>query len=223
MATQFGIGVYTAPEAARMIGMGAPTLRRWLTGSSNEAPLWRVQHEQIEDEHLLLGFRDLVEARIVNRLRQLGLSLQSIRTSLARARELVGDERPLSTRHFKTDGRTLFLQMMDGVDEPLLFDLRRRQGVFHRMVAPTLADIDYDDHAADRWWLLGGKRTVVADPTRSFGSPIVAEHGILTVRLAQAAKAEGSVEAAARLFAVRPSSVRDAVHYESSMGERLAA
>src|SRR3546814_15065388 len=76
---------------------------------------------------------------------------------------------------------------------------------------------------AERWWLLHGKKTIVADPERSFGQPIVAEHGISTAILAQAMKVEGSVEKVARLYELRPRLVRDALVYEVQLGLRKAA
>src|SRR3546814_17838382 len=66
------------------------------------------------------------------------------------------------------------------------------------------ADLDFGPDGAERWWLLHGKKTIVADPERSFGQPIVAEHGVSTAILAQAMKVEGSVEKMARLSELRP-------------------
>src|SRR3546814_15427151 len=41
----YGIGIYTAPEAARMVGMGAQTLRRWLLGYDHKDKDAQVRHE----------------------------------------------------------------------------------------------------------------------------------------------------------------------------------
>lgn len=220
MTAQFGIGVYTAPEAARLIGMRRSTLRRWLGGSDDDN-LWRVQHEHGPDERLLLGFRDLIEARIVDRLRRLGFSLQSLRVIMERARDEIGEEHPLSTRHFKHDGQRIYLQITSGLAEPRMIDLHRRQGVFQSVVAPSLRDIDYGERTARRWWLLDGKRSIVADPARSFGQPILADHGITTERIAQTVEAEGSVKAAARLFEIKPSLVDDALTYQNGLARQL--
>lgn len=222
----FGTGVYTAPEAARMVGMQAQTLRRWLLGYSHdgkvEPALWRPQHLPDEDG-VLLGFRDLIEARIVNALRERKIGLPTIRACIERARQIVGDERPFSTKEFKTDGKTIFLEITRGLDEPMFIDLRKSQGVFKRVVEPSLQDLDFGKDGAERWWLLHGKKTVVADPARSFGQPIVAEHGMTTASLAASVKAEGSVEKAAKIFEIKPRLVRDAVRYEDSLRTRLAA
>lgn len=230
--TAFGIGVYTAAEAARMVGMSPQTLRRWLLGYAHakkgepvrhERPLWKPQYTPHEDDGVLLGFRDLVEARIVNALRAKRIGLPTIRTCLDRARAIVGQEHPFSTSQFKTDGKTIFLEITRGLDEPQLIDLKRSQGVFNRVVAPSLADLDFGADGAQRWWLLHGKRTIVADPERAFGQPIIAEAGITTARVAQAVEAEGSVAKVAQLYEIKPRLIRDALAYEHQLGLKKAA
>jgi uncharacterized protein (DUF433 family) len=223
----YGIGIYTAPEAARMVGMRPGTLRRWLLGyehhAKREDPLWRPQYDAGEDDGILLGFRDLIEARIVNALRAKKIGLPTIRVCMDRARNIVGEDRPFSTSQFKTDGKTIFLEITRGLDEPQLIDLKRSQGVFNRVVAPSLADLDFGPDGAERWWLLHGRRTLVADPSRAFGQPIVAEHGITTARVAEAVEAEGSVARVAKLYELKPGLVRDALAYEQMLELRKAA
>jgi uncharacterized protein (DUF433 family) len=230
--TEFGIGVYTAIEAAQMVGMSPQKLRRWLCGYDHgrsgedrrhESPLWQPQYPLDEADGVLLGFRDLVEARIVNALRAKRIGLPTIRICIARAREIVGKEHPFSTSQFKTDGKTIFLEITRDLDEPQLIDLKRSQGVFNRVVAPSLADLDFGPDGAERWWLLHGKKTIVADPTRAFGQPIIAEVGITTARVAQAVEAEGSVAKVAQLFEIKPRLIYDALAYESQLGQKRAA
>ncbi len=223
MSDQFGIGVYSVSEAARMIGMSGPRLRRWLSGYESgdsshriqHSPLWTPQHDR-EDE-LFLGFRDLVEARIVNALRSERIGLQTIRKCIELAREIIVDERPFSTRNFKTDGKSIFLEITEGVSDPKLIDLRSRQHVFKEVVAPSLVGLEFGVEAAERWWLLPHRRSIVADPNRSFGRPIVASVGITTERIAQAVLAEGSSARVAKLFDIRLADVSDALSYQTSI------
>lgn len=223
---EFGIGAYTALEAARMVGMSPATLRRWLVGyvhdGRSEEALWHPQYTHHE-EGILLGFRDLIEARIVNALREKRIGLPTIRKCIERARKIVGDERPFSTQQFKTDGKTIFLEITRNLDEPVFIDLRKSQGVFKRVVEPSLQDLDFGPTGAERWWLLHGKKTVVADPTRSFGQPILADYGISTARVIEIVEAEGSVDRAAKIYEIKPRLIRDAIAYEVSIGNRKAA
>lgn len=223
---EFGIGVYTAPEAARMVGMQTATLRRWLAGYAHEGQveqaLWRPQYADTGDG-MFLGFRDLIEARIVNALREKRIGLQTIRRCIERARKIVGDERPFSTREFKTDGKTIFLEITRDIEDPEFIDLRKSQGVFKSVVAPSLQDLEFGPNGAERWWLLHGKKTIVADPARSFGQPILHEYGIPTARIVQIVEAEGSVERAAKVYEIKPRILRDALDYEESIRTRNAA
>ncbi len=200
----YGIGAYTLTEAGRLIGVAPTTLRRWLFGYhydhhgpvTTQEPLWRPQYG-VDQAEPLLGFRDLLEARIVRELRRQGMGLPTIRACLKIAREWVGDDHPFSTQRLRTDGRRIFLEERVG-EEVGLFDLRLRQRVFREVIQPSFVDLDWEGGAAARWWLLPGRKTVVLDPARSFGQPIVANGGIPTARLAVAVGAEGSEAQVAR-------------------------
>lgn len=223
---EFGIGAYTLAEAGALLGISSTTIRRWLFGYSydhhgprtEQQPLWRPQYG-LDQEEPLLGFRDLLEARIVRGFRRLHIGLPTIRACLDYARDVVNDDHPFSTRRFKSDGRRLFLEAHDGQ----MIDLKLRQHVFQKIVEPSFVDLDFDAEAASRWWLLPNKKTIVIDPARSFGQPIVAETGVPTARLLQSLESEGSVDRVARIFELKPALVRDAIMFETRKAEKLAA
>ena len=80
-------------------------------------------------------------------------------------------------------------------------------------------DLEFDASAVARWYPLGVRhRTVLVDPTRSFGRPIV-RRGVPTEILADAVKLEGSVDAVASLYEVPKAEIRSALEFE----QRLAA
>jgi uncharacterized protein (DUF433 family) len=221
----FGMGAYSPSEAARLTGLPSTSIRRWLFGYSYhhhgpktlQAPLWRPQYG-IDQEEPLLGFRDLIEARIVGKLRKLGIGLPTIRACLRTAAEIARDDHPFSSASFRTDGKRLFLERIGEQGERDVIDLKARQHAFARIIERSFVDLDFDEIKATRWFLLPNKRTLVADPERSFGQPITSELGIPTKRIAQAVVAEGSVQKVARLFEVGVSDVRDAMSFEASLG-----
>lgn len=219
-----GVGSYTAPEAARLLKTSALNLNRWLRGYTYRRageerrmpPLWTSQHADVQ-EHLEIGFRDLIELRFVKAFVDAGLGLLAIRNCLEYARECAHDERPFSTRRFQTDGRTIFLESIERAGETKLLDLKKRQYVFKQLIERTFKDLDIEDDTVARWRPYRGKKSIVIDPGRSFGQPIASQFGVPTVALAEAVEAEGSLEDAARIFDVPVGVVRDAVNFEESL------
>jgi uncharacterized protein (DUF433 family) len=243
-----GRGVYGAAEALRLINfrrrpdtlgrrlinVGRPvsrsvspqTIKRWLRGYDysidrgvirHSAPLWVPDYAN-DDDTIELSFRDLIELRFVKAFRDIGLSLPTIRECFKRAVESVQDERPFSTQRFRTDGRTIFLEITHDVQEGELLDLKRRQGAFHRVVAPSLHDLEFDADIVARWFPLGmSRKTVVVDPRRSFGRPIADPSGVPTEILSEAAGIEGSTEKVAQLYQVSHAAVLDAVAFQQQL------
>jgi uncharacterized protein (DUF433 family) len=226
-SAQFGVGAYTPNEAARLLRMQSSTLKRWLYGYDynhhgieyQQPPLWQPQYDT-EQNGQLLGFRDLVEARIVDALRKSRIGLPTIRLCIDRAKELLGDEHPFSTRAFKSDGKRIFLDITEDVSQPRLYDLRDKQQVFRDFVMPSLKGLEFGDERAERWWLEPTRKTIVVDPRRSFGQPIINRSGLLTSRVVQEVKAEGSEERVAKLYEIPIGAVRDAIRFEQSLVSR---
>ena len=118
------------------------------------------------------------------------------------------------------DGKTIFLEITHDVREGELLDLKRRQGAFHRVVAPSLRDLEFDADIVARWFPLGmSRKSIVIDPTRAFGRPIVVEGGVPAEVLSKAVEVEGTPERVAKLYEVPLAAVRDAVSFQ----QRLAA
>jgi uncharacterized protein (DUF433 family) len=225
-----GRGAYGAAEALRLINFRRPpamaphkisrqTVVRWLGGQERSQALWMPDFRPIEnDDALDVSFRDLIELRFVKAFRDAGLSLQTIRECFSRAVDLVHDDRPFSTRHFRTDGKTIFFEITDGVREGELVDLKRRQNVFHRIVEPSLHDLEFDADVLARWYPLGmSRKSIVIDAGRSFGRPLVNDGGVPTETIFRAVEAEGSPERVARLYELPLLAVRDAVSFEKQL------
>src|ERR1700678_2337482 len=223
-APKLGIGFYTVPEAARLLKIRPLNIRRWLGGyiygkGDNAVampPLWQPQLPSY-DQHIELGFRDLIELRVIKSFLDRGLSLITVRNCLEYARECVNDDRPFSTRRFQTDGRTIFLDSLDHSGQSELLDLKLRQYAIKTMIDRTFKDLDLSDDIVARWRPFNGKKTIVIDPQRVFGQPITADYGVPAVTLADSVTAEGSIDRVSYLYEVPAAVVRDAVNFEKSL------
>jgi uncharacterized protein (DUF433 family) len=215
-----GIGLYTPSEAERLTGISAERLVRWLRGHTvGDHPYERLWPPQIDlhDSRTYLGFRDLMEARVAAGFIDAGLSPQKVRRAIEIARDIVKDDRPLSTARLRTDGMTVFLQRVDETGDESLIDLFRKQYAFKRIVEPSLRNLDFEDGVPARWWPASKSAGIVVDPTRSFGQPVDDATGIPTRILSGSAINEGSIEAAAKVWRVPTASVRRAINFEQEL------
>jgi len=219
-----GRGFYTIAEAARLLGMPAVNIRRWLGGYSylkngekrQIAPLWKPQF-LLDDGGIELDFYDLAELRFVAAFLNAGLKLPAIRNCLNHARQCGFSDRPFLNGKFKTDGKTIFLESAEKSGDGSLLDLRDKQYAINSVIRDTFRDLDIADDMVYRWRPFNGKKSIIIDPQYAFGQPIIAEYGIPTAVLAQAAQAEGSEKAAAEIYEIPPHYVRDAALYERSL------
>jgi uncharacterized protein (DUF433 family) len=222
-----GIGLYTPAEAGRLLRITPSKITRWLRGHEAKGkhyePLWQPQVD-LGDEGIFLGFRDLQEVRVAATFIARGLSPQRVRQAVEVARDLVGDARPLSTARFRSDGRTVFLQVVEEDGQTKLIDLFRKQFAFRDILERSLINLDYDEAGIPAvWWPLGRTKSVKIDPARSFGQPIEAETAVPVEALVTAVEAEGSPEAAARVWDVPLRAVRRALAFHREMEARQAA
>lgn len=230
MVELVGLGVYTPAEAGRLLQIQPSKIVRWLKGhkigEKNYDPLWEPE-VNLQDTATILGFRDLMEMRVVNAFILAGIPPVRIRAIIKLAREVLGQDHPLSTHRFRTDGREIFLNVIEtdpaGQEHEHLLNIFRKQYEFKSFIDPLLKSIDFNDGGVPSvWWPRGRKLNVKIDPSRSFGQPIEASSSVPTSILAACAKQEG-IRGAAQAFDVGEASIRRAVEFESLMGQSLAA
>ncbi|MET0437453.1 MAG: hypothetical protein ABW043_08165, partial [Devosia sp.] len=115
-----GTGIYTVADASNLSGVPSSRITRWLLGRRREYrgeivhddALWTSQLPLFEGG-LYLGFRDLIELRMVDAFRRQKISLPYLRKVVQAAREITGDAHPFSTSMFKTDGRRLYFEVIN--------------------------------------------------------------------------------------------------------------
>ncbi len=227
-----GKGLYTPAEAGKLLHVSPLKIIRWLRGHSQNGkvydPLW---HPSIslgdEDERVFLAFRDLMEVRVADAFIQLGISSFKVRAAIALATKVLGRDYPLSSDRFRTDGREIFLRIIetdkDGREPEKLLNLFKKQFEFKNIIDPILKSVDFGEWGEPvRWWPEGKPGQIVLDPQRSFGQPIDAVSSVPTQVLSAAGTHLG-IKQAALAYDVPETSVKRALAFEDSLNHRVAA
>lgn len=231
-----GTGIYTLPEAARLIHVPARKIHRWLYGhkyskksgeervQAESAPLWTPQHSKVEFDVEAIGFNDLLEVRFVAAFVEHGVPLNVVRRCMETARLVLGVDYPMSSGSFKTDGKTIFAGALRSAGA--LLDLKTRQLAFGVIITPSLyAGIEYDGKRATKWYPNGRRQHVVLDPSRQFGSPIIDEVGVPTCVLNASYRAEGATSVAisntAKAYDIPTKLVEAAIRFEQGLVQAI--
>ena len=222
-----GIGIYSRPDAARLLGMTPDRLRRWVGGytyhlrqtSDNgrsrrrQAPVVRTELPVVGNI-MALSFLELMELRVVKALVDRDVTLQQVRRAAQVAAERFNTKHPFASRRVFTDGRHIFSAVSDAAEAPDVVKWTAAeidQVVAGPVFDQFLSEIEFDSATslASRWWPLGRQVPVILDPAIRFGAPVVAGTGVRTSTLARLA---------------RTTSVRDvAVAYELELAQAHAA
>jgi uncharacterized protein (DUF433 family) len=225
-ARYVGIGLYTFPEAARIIGIKPAKLRRWVSQYRRKASGAEYLSKPVisryfrDDEHVLT-FLELVELLFIKLFREDGVSMQVIRKAAEEAARRFDTPYPFAVKRFDTDGHRIFATLREETqEERSVVELGKGQHVFDVVVRPFFRKLEYQDGGdALRYWPRDRDGRVVLDPQRSFGKPIDAETGVPTRALYDAVLAGGGQlpEVVAEWFGVPLGAVEAAVAFERSL------
>lgn len=216
-----GKGLYSVQEASQLIRVPSNKLHRWAFGYKTKQKTYTGLWERSIPEVDAISFHDLLELKLVYKFTQCGLSLKLIREAAKIAREEFNTIYPFTRQTFHTDGEAIFVKAAKSVDETPLINIITKQYVLEKIYDDSfLASVDYSAWGdAERWYPLSEQgcatKTIVLDPNRLFGQPILTESGVPTRILSDAYKAGDSLSVIAYNYCVPEATVEQAVMYEA--------
>lgn len=182
-------GVYTLPDAARLLDVPLARLRQWVrgtlisdgNGSDRRMPAGAFQtRREGRDRHF--DFLTLIELFTIAQLRLHGVQMKTLRENRAELAERFSTPHPFALRGLLTGGR----KMLKELGDELLLELGSGgQTAFERVVAPFCHRLDFDatTELASRFYPAGRHSSVIVDPRQSFGRPVIAGTNITTEAL----------------------------------------
>lgn len=220
MQTTLSSGIYTIPDAARILGLSLPKVRRWLKGSDatdavEESPTrYGIDPLGLQgagaEKHM--DFLSLIEIYTVMRLRELKVSFPTIRRARADLADRLGVENPFAAQSLFVDGAKLLTE-----NDNLHYELGTNgQIAMRKVLEPFLQRVDFETSTqlAERLHPMGRDSQVIVDPRRAFGRPIVDGTAITTEALACLYKGGESVEGLAQQFEMEEGAIHDALEFE---------
>jgi len=218
------VPTYAASEAAHYLHIPVATLRSWVFGRSYRTSGGTRRFEPVialaDPKVRLLSFTNLVEAHVLAAIRRKhGVTLSNIRSAIDHLQARYGIEHPLAHVQFKTDGLSLFIEVLDQLVNVSL----QGQVAIREVMGAHLQRVEHDENGLaarlfpfTRLGVAAGQqpKTVVIDPRVAFGRPVLAGTGIPTAVLANRYKAGESIAELAQDYECDSAMVEEAIRCE---------
>ena len=224
---ELAVGSYSPSEVQRLAGVPVALTRRFLAKYKGDLGLWRgvLGHDQHLDGRWYATFQDMLELRCLRAFHDAGVTWHRIRRTAEYSRDRFNTDYPFSHRRFLTEGKEIFARTEEGLEQLS----GKGQYSFEEIIGPALFDpVEYNDvdlpvrwYPAVEWGWDSNSRTVVVDPVRSFGSPVIADFGIPTQVLFDSYRAEDcDAGRVSRIYEVPVDSVQAAIDFEQYLAGR---
>lgn len=220
-----GKGVYTIAEVSKLTQMNYNRVRSWFkprTDGKGQAPIFHSDYKEVDGD-FAVSFYDLIDVLVAGQFRdKYSLSMKTIRRAYQVLQDDLQTPHPFCHFNLYTDGKTIFHEAADEIDDKSLKEVVSKQYFFHH-IKEKLDSIDYCQATklAERWNISIG---VTIDPLVSFGKPTVENTRILTYVLANQYYANNkNVNLVSELYGVSNQDVKNAVKFQNRYKGKSAA
>jgi hypothetical protein len=138
---KLGHGVYSLPEAARLTRLKPQRVREWFRAQASgraRRPIFRSDYAPVDGDRAI-SFHDLIELFVAGRLRDHGVSLQTLRKVHKQLQVDLQTRHPFGRREVLTRGGHVFTFGLDGRGEEEMIEILSRQRVFPEILLPFFA------------------------------------------------------------------------------------
>lgn len=212
-----GNGIYTMPDIAQILRIPNYKVNRWVKkywdGRFGKA--YEEKYSWTIDLTKAISFHSLVELYTFYHLSEAGVKTQKILV----AHQELADE--FSTPFPFAKAKILDCLSTDGLDiyfrsEDFIYTVDGTKQLNLEFIKLFFKKLDFDDDSlASRLWPLGKDKSIVCDPKRQFGQPIVSGTNIFPETLAGLFQAGDSIACIASLYELEEKKVEDAIEYIS--------
>jgi uncharacterized protein (DUF433 family) len=210
---------YSVAQAAHYLKIPTPTVRSWVLGRDYQRRAGKARFMPViatpDDPEHRLSFRNLIELAALRALRtEHDFKLSAVRDALDYARRELDIPDLLASRDLYAKPGELFLQRYG-----LLISLNRAgQLGIQALLQGLLNRIQWDRKLAVRFFPAVPSRpearTIMLDPTVSFGRPVLAARGVSTAVIVDRINAGEDAAAVARDYGASAEEIMDALAYE---------
>jgi uncharacterized protein (DUF433 family) len=211
---KLGEGIYQTRDVARILNLKPHLVRRWIVGYWSGDLDQRYAYTFGSGIDRAINFYSLIEFYTFFKLRQQGLSIETLRKLHEELSQQYNTPYPFATsRSYYTEKRQsktfVYYEYMDSL---LRFDEKKQFKL--DFMKEFLEQVEFDDNnLAVRYYPLKDSKHVVVDPKHQFGQPIIKGTNIKTQTLYNLFIGGEQIESICLLYNLSKEQIADAIAY----------
>lgn len=210
---QLGNGIFTTQEIAQILRVPYYKVNKWITKywDGNLGKCYEREYSWSIGNTRAVGFHTLIEFYVMMQFAEAGVKTKEVLKAHKELSKFYNSNFPFAQKevldNIKTDKSKIFLHLngdtisLDGSGQ---FNLD--------IIKIFFKNLDFDnDMLASRFWPLGKDHTIVCDPHRKFGQPVLDGTSIQSEAIYRMYLAEEPISFIASIYEVPENAVKDAI------------
>ncbi|MBI5914836.1 MAG: DUF433 domain-containing protein [Bacteroidetes bacterium] len=209
---RLGEGIYSIPEAAKILSLPLYKVRRLLKVYWNERfGKGKTMYSWGEGGAAAFNFLTLIEFYVFYQLKDEGVNTKDIISAHERLAHHLKTNFPFASITLLTDGGKILFETEGGaivdIDPAFQFNMKE-------IIEPFCKKIEFNgQRIAKRFYPLGKEKSIVVDPHHQFGQPTIIGTNILPATIFSYYKGGEPVEFISSIFDLSKKQVSDALEY----------
>lgn len=213
-----GKGIFTPAEIARILHLPTSTINRWIntygdgefSSGLEHGASWRIDGSKAVD------FLTMIEVVVMGTMSEQGVRSREIAKAHKVLANMYKTSHPFASKividRLKIDGKKIYF-----VDSEHIINLDGTHQINLDFIKDMFKNLDFDaDEIASRYWPLGKDKSIVIDPKRKFGHPVIAGKNIYPETIFGMIEAGDPPGFVASLYNLTDQEIQDAIKYCSA-------
>lgn len=215
---EIGYGIYTTPEVATILRLPYQKVHRWINEYWDKklGSQYGNQYSWTSGKSRAVSFHTLVEFYVMMQFSEAGVKPRDVLTAHKELSNKYSTAFPFANRDvlkgINTDGKKIYFS--EGEDNLSLDGTSQLNLEF---IKQFFRKLDFDgSEIASRFWPMGRNSSIVVDPERKFGHPIIDGRNIYPETICNLHKAGEPLDYIAYIYELTVKQVKDALQYCSA-------
>ncbi len=211
---EIGKGIYTLKDVATILKMPYPKVRRWVRTywDGRLGKKFQQQYSWERDGSVAVSFHTVVELYVMIQFAEKGVKTQDVLVAHEELSEIFQTPFPFAQKEvldkIETDGKTVFWEI-NGVPVSMNGTRQLNLDIIHVF----FKKLEFDGEVVSKLWPMGKDYSIVIDPLRKFGHPIIEGRNIYPETIYGHYKAGDPLDYIAYIYQITEKEAKDAVIY----------